>query len=660
MGIPFTRKTHPYSWAWQWPVYYLLSLMLITGAAWAQGPPLPLARTLELRDSISQLLTRDRQPDTLRVHRLNILSFALRFNEPAQSLAWARQALALARHLRFQSGVMEAQFNLGYYFRAHSQYDSALYFTKPALELAARTGNRYTQSRAFYNLTRIYQEQGNYAAALGTSLDGLALARALGTPRVLLFQLVMAARLELALGEYDNARAYVAEARPLAAAAHDLLSAGYLHQVVGDLHRHQGQWLAARQAYAQALASYAVVMNKQGQIYMELSIAEMDERLGDYPAARRAGWGLRRRAQAADKPEQVAQATLLLARAWLLARPDSARFYASLALATARPHHLRLQVRDAAQVLAQASDRLRQGHQAYQYQLLASAYTDSLDGEDARRRLAAVQARNLRSRTQNELTLLQQRERLHRQEQELAHLRSQRQLIGLGVGALGAIALVSGLFWDYRRRQQQRAAARDAALRQRLAADLHDDVGSLLTQISLQSDLLRETTAPAAQTVARLERLSDTSRRATRQMADVVWGLHAASADLPEVVAHMRDHAHEVLGFSALAVDFLVSPAVNLCRPSRVVCQNLYLIYKEALHNVVKHAHGASQVTIRVSLEANQLCLSVQNNGIGPAAVARPGGRGLANMRLRAESVGGTLHYTAKSSGFTVVAYLPQ
>ena len=52
---------------------------------------------------------------------------------------------------------------------------------------------------------------------------------------------------------------------------------------------------------------------------------------------------------------------------------------------------------------------------------------------------------------------------------------------------LGVLLLAGGLFWRYRRRQQQREATRDAALRQRLAADLHDDVGALLTQISQHS-----------------------------------------------------------------------------------------------------------------------------------------------------------------------------
>ncbi|MDB5267545.1 MAG: histidine kinase [Hymenobacter sp.] len=258
-------------------------------------------------------------------------------------------------------------------------------------------------------------------------------------------------------------------------------------------------------------------------------------------------------------------------------------------------------------------------------------------------------------RAEQQVSLLTAQTRVQAQTRELDQLRARQQLAALGGLALLGTLLAGGLLWNYRRRQ----AARDTALRQRLAADLHDDVGALLTQISLQSDLLREAPAPPEATLARLNRLSDTSRRAARQMADVVWGLHTSSAQLPEVLAHMRDHAYEVLADADLAVDFAVSPAAAALRPGVAVCQNLYLIYKEALHNVVKHAPRATRVTVRLSEDAGQLCLAVRDDAPGPAAAFRPGGHGLANMRQRAEAVGGTLHFAAEAAGFEVVACLP-
>jgi signal transduction histidine kinase len=64
-------------------------------------------------------------------------------------------------------------------------------------------------------------------------------------------------------------------------------------------------------------------------------------------------------------------------------------------------------------------------------------------------------------------------------------------------------------------------------------------------------------------------------------------------------------------------------------------------------------------VTVRLSRESRQLCLRVRDDAPGPAATARPGGHGLANMRRRAEAAGGALHVVAEATGFQLVACLP-
>jgi len=514
-----------------------------------QGQPLPPARQTVVHDSLHWLLATDQRANTLRVVRLNTLAFALRTNDAPQSQRLAHEALALAQRLGFARGLVEAHFNLGYYYRAHNQYDSAIYHSQQALVGAIGTRNRYTQTRAYYNLARSYAEQADYATALPPSLDGLTLARALHNPRAELMQLVQAERIELALGEVAATRAYVAQARRLMGAAHDPLGTGYVYQTLGDLSRQQQQWQAARRSYTQACTMYGQVYNERGLLPIKISIAYMTYRLGEHAAAHRAAARLLRRARTTGTPEELTQAALLQARTWLPAHADSARHYAPLSLGAARHHHLHLQAHEAAELLAQVSDQLGQGHAAYRYQVLASTYADSLSGEDTRRRLAAVQARTLRSRTQLQLDLL-------RQQQEVERLRHRQQVAGLGALVLLALLLAAGLRAYYCRRQ----AGREAALRQRLAADLHD-VGNLLTQVSMQADLLREMpTTSADQLLTRLPCLSDTSRRATRQMADVVWGLHTSTLTLPELISHMRDHAYEVLPSAGLTVDFAVAP----------------------------------------------------------------------------------------------------
>lgn len=639
----------------KWLFFLILTTVLPGGLAWAQGPPLPLARVVVVRDSIERLLAAEPQPDTVRVVRLNALAFLLRSNEAPRAEQLAEQALELAQRLGFARGLVEAHFNVGYCYRARNQYALAIYHSRQALAWSIRTHNRYTQTRAYYNLARIYTEQSDYAAALGPSLDGLALARTIHNPRAELFQLVQAGRIELALGDYSSAYTYLADARRLIPAAHDLLGTGYVNFGLGDISRAQGNWRVARHYYVEAAASYAKVLNAQAMLPVKLSQAEMTDRLGDHLTARYIAYNLLPRALANGTPEQVAQTTLLLAQTWLATTsPDSARRYAALSLAAARPAHLRLIARDAARVLAQASDELGQGHEAYRYQALASLYTDSITGEDARRRVAALEAQAARSQQQSQIRLLTQQARLQTQQQELDRLRYRQGAAGLIVLAWLVLALASYLLWRYRRRE----TLRQEALRTRIASDLHDEVGSMLTQISMQSTLLREGRYAPAQQQVYLDQMAEASRRAARQMSDAVWSIDARYDSATSLLDRLRDHAHEVLPPADLELDFKVDANVPAAEVPLATRQALYYIYKEALHNIVKHAR-ARQVQVRLRLYQQQLELEVHDDGQGLTTPGRQGGQGLPNMQMRARAVGGSIALTPAQAGTCLVVRLP-
>ncbi|MBC6608844.1 hypothetical protein H8B13_18620 [Hymenobacter sp. BT188] len=232
--------------------------------------------------------------------------------------------------------------------------------------------------------------------------------------------------------------------------------------------------------------------------------------------------------------------------------------------------------------------------------------------------------------------------------------------VWVALTALMLAVAVGGVYgWQQHRgrRREQRWQA-EHALRQRIAADLHDDVGNLLTQISMHSDLLRETPHTPAQTRDRLDALALASRQAGQQMSDVVWSLHAGPLRLSQLLERMRDHAQEVLPPAGLDVQFRIAPDLPDPELAPARLHNFYLIYKEALHNVVKHAH-ATTVTVQLAADPAGLTLTVADDGRGHDGRPRPGGRGLANMQARAQAVGGTVRYEPVTTGFAVVVALP-
>ena len=93
------------------------------------------------------------------------------------------------------------------------------------------------------------------------------------------------------------------------------------------------------------------------------------------------------------------------------------------------------------------------------------------------------------------------------------------------------------------------------------------------------------------------------------------------------------------------------------CRPK--LRQDLYLIYKEALHNVVKHAHGHRRSRVHLATPPAGLTPDRGRQRPGPAGAARPGGHGLANMQARAQAVGGTVRYEPQPVGFAVEVAVP-
>ncbi|MVN76482.1 LPXTG cell wall anchor domain-containing protein [Hymenobacter sp. HMF4947] len=435
----------------------------------------------------------------------------------------------------------------------------------------------------------------------------------------------------------------------------DAVGVGHAYSGLGDLSRQQQRWAQARYYYKQAAASYCKVYNAAGMLPTELSLIEMTEREGYHDLAFAAAPGLLVRARQANSPWQEVRARLLLASIFLaIGQPDSALHYGTSGLAIAQRNGLRQETYDAAKALAKISVQQGRWQQAYHYQYLVGAYADSLTGEAARRRVAALELTYARSQQQSQIRLLTQRTRLQAQQQELDRLRYHQQVAALTI--LGMLLLLLGgyLLWRYRRREQLRLAA----LRTRIAADLHDEVGSMLTQISMQSNLLREGRYAPAQQQAYLDQMSEASLRAARQMSDAVWSIDARYDSAASLLDRLRDHAHQVLPAAGVELDFWADPALTASNIPLATRQALYFIYKEALHNVVKHAR-AQQVRVRLRLLGRQLELTVHDDGQGLGDTGCDAGQGLRNMRMRALSVGGSITLANTKPGIRLVARLP-
>lgn len=185
-------------------------------------------------------------------------------------------------------------------------------------------------------------------------------------------------------------------------------------------------------------------------------------------------------------------------------------------------------------------------------------------------------------------------------------------------------------------------------MRVRIASDLHDDVGSSLTEIALQSDFLQTTDADE-ELKSSLRQIGKQSRKIVSSLDDIVWSIDARNDTLGDLTDRMQDYVNNVLPNTQVTYEF---GGLNMDEKLSVpMKENLYLIFKEAVNNIAKHS-DASEVEVMLKNRNNSFDLFIHDNGNGHQT-ERKTGHGLRNMKMRAERIKATVDFK-NESGFTV------
>ena len=209
---------------------------------------------------------------------------------------------------------------------------------------------------------------------------------------------------------------------------------------------------------------------------------------------------------------------------------------------------------------------------------------------------------------------------------------------------MGVMGIIIYLFVRYRFLQKLRATK----VRDRIARDLHDDLGSYLSSISIMSRSAANAAAKNPERArAQLDTIGQTARHMLESMGDIVWSINPAHDSIAHVTDRMTDVANSLFTDTDVSFELQVGPDVAKAKLSAEARRDFFLIYKEAVTNVARYAQATR---VRVSLQRihTDLMMTVQDNGCGfdpthPAHKNPGGGNGLRNMQARANLIGGEL-----------------
>jgi ligand-binding sensor domain-containing protein/signal transduction histidine kinase len=201
-------------------------------------------------------------------------------------------------------------------------------------------------------------------------------------------------------------------------------------------------------------------------------------------------------------------------------------------------------------------------------------------------------------------------------------------------------------------------------MRTAIATDLHDDIGASLSQIAILSEVARSD-AHLGQSGPnqRLERVAALARELVDSMSDIVWSIRVEPEGVDSLIRRMREFANDLLESQAIAFKFRAPGPETHVQLDLRVRRELLLIFKECLHNAVRHS-GCTAVEADLGVEGREILLRVQDNGRGLDSVGGAhrsnGGTGIPSMRRRAGSLGGSMQYTSgPKGGCTVEVRLP-
>jgi signal transduction histidine kinase len=188
--------------------------------------------------------------------------------------------------------------------------------------------------------------------------------------------------------------------------------------------------------------------------------------------------------------------------------------------------------------------------------------------------------------------------------------------------------------------------------RDRLSADMHDDLGSGVTAIRLMSEIVKSKMKD--QQFPELDKISNSANELLGKMNSIIWTMKSSNDSVESLAAYLRAYATEYFDGTNIHCTVEVQEIIEheLSGEKR---RNIFLSFKETLNNILKHAQ-ATTVHIIIHADENMLTVTIHDNGLGiDMKNLRRFGNGLSNIKKRIQSIDG--EFTIENNGGTMVKF---
>jgi len=555
-------------------------------------------------DSVKKSLE-TQKADTNKIFTLISLSNAYQQYYPDSGLAYAQQAFDLAEKLHYEYGIFWSEVALSDVFIILGNYPLELDYGFKALSLAKKMNTPLEIGQAFGILSDCYYNLGEYNTSLQYRHEVIKVVEQ-SFPQDTYNMWIWLSRIFESMHQPDSAMLYAKKAYEEMKRNQILSDESYEGRVkISFISPILGNAFAGKGNYDSALLYYRMGIPVSINSYLETKL------VNDYNGI-----------------AAVYKAT---------GNIDSAIWYSKKVLTEKITKTYPVGFLKAVNLLADIYDFQNKADSTLKYLRLANGVKDSLLN---REKTIAIQN-------------ITYKEREKQKEIEAAKLKLQNQfkMYFLLAGLITLLVIAGTLLRNNRVKQLQN-------IRNSIADDLHDDIGSTLTNISILSELSKQHLDPGDKANKFLTRISEEVNTTSQALDDIIWSVNVRNDSIDEIMLRMRRYAGELFDAGGLKYELSFDDRLSGIKLSMDQRRDLYLVFKEAVNNIYKHAN-ASQVTIELNKERHQIVMCIKDDGKG--FEAKPSHRnGFKNMQNRAKKRKGNLQIESSlCKGTNVSLFFP-
>ncbi|UHG93949.1 tetratricopeptide repeat-containing sensor histidine kinase [Spirosoma oryzicola] len=556
----------------------------------------------------------------------------------ARADSMSRQMADVANRLNDWFGVVRAYRNRGMVSYLTANYEQALGHFKKTLDVAEQ--HNLPPSVIYGALSNVavgYEKVGNDPMVLQTALKAIQLQEQYNLrPRVPTTHRLVGGTL-VKLGKIQQALPYYREAGVIFRENGDLRGIAIFENQLGDLYNDIKQ-------PQRALPHFQECLKLGKQLHFELlQFDALDGLATSLRMLNKPGEGLpyaQRALQIAQKEHnKLAISTIYATIATLYQAKKEyiqAEDYLKKALALAEENDYKDERKKFVQQMADLYGEQNKYHLAYAFQLRKNKQVDSATTVRTNAEVQRLVAKYETEKKEAQIKLLQQETLLRRQEAE----RTRFMLIGSVLLLLLGVAASAWLL----NRSKLRRLEEAQTLRKQIAHDLHDEVGSTLSSISLLSGMVNGLIAQnrPEQVERAIQKINTDARQILESIDEIIWTINPGNDSLHRIALRLQEYAQPLMESKGIEFRFTVDASLDQFPVPMEVRRNLYLIGKEAINNLIKYSQ-ATQAVLRFEYQNEQLKILIEDNGKGFEPDPSSQRTGQTSMHQRAQAIGGHL-----------------